>query len=79
MVLFLFYENYSIIFLGDINYSRIRDDEVLNKLNSWRDKIIAVKGNCDFDNVEDELIFDIEDKNIFLSKEIKSGELRVES
>ena len=36
-----------IIFLGDINYSRIRDDEVLNKLNSWRDKIIAVKGNCD--------------------------------
>lgn len=36
-----------IIFLGDINYSRIRDDEVVNKLNSWRDKIIAVKGNCD--------------------------------
>ena len=24
--------------------------------------IMAVKGNCDFDNVEDELIFDIEDK-----------------
>ena len=37
----------NIIFLGDINYSRIRDDEVVNKLNSWRDKIIAVKGNCD--------------------------------
>lgn len=36
-----------IIFLGDINYSRIRNDEVVNKLNSWRDKIIAVKGNCD--------------------------------
>ena len=28
--------------------------------------MMAVKGNCDFDNVEDELIFDIEDKNIFL-------------
>ena len=28
--------------------------------------IMAVKGNCDFDNVEDELIFDIEDKVIFL-------------
>ena len=27
---------------------------------------MAVKGNCDFDNVEDELIFDIEDKVIFL-------------
>lgn len=28
--------------------------------------IIAVRGNCDFDNVEDELIFDIEGKNVFL-------------
>ena len=28
--------------------------------------IMAVKGNCDFDNVEDELIFDIEDKAVFL-------------
>lgn len=28
--------------------------------------VMAVKGNCDFDNVEDELIFDIEDKVIFL-------------
>ena len=28
--------------------------------------IMAVNGNCDFDNVEDELIFDIEDKVIFL-------------
>lgn len=28
--------------------------------------IMAVKGNCDFDNVEDELLFDIEDKLIFL-------------
>ena len=39
-----------IIFLGDINYSRIRDDEAFNKLNSLRDKIIAVKGNCDDSN-----------------------------
>lgn len=39
-----------IIFLGDINYSRIRDDEVFNKLNSLRDKIIALKGNCDDTN-----------------------------
>ena len=28
--------------------------------------IMAVKGNCDFDNVEDELLFDIEEKLIFL-------------
>lgn len=28
--------------------------------------IIAVKGNCDFDNVEDELLFDLEDKVVFL-------------
>ena len=28
--------------------------------------IIAVKGNCDFENVEDEIIFDIEDKTILL-------------
>ncbi len=28
--------------------------------------ILAVRGNCDFDNVEDELIFNVEDKNIFL-------------
>ena len=39
-----------IIFLGDINYSRIRDDEVFNKLNSLRDKIIALKGNCEDTN-----------------------------
>ncbi len=29
-------------------------------------RVMAVKGNCDFDNVEDELIFMIEDKVIFL-------------
>ena len=28
--------------------------------------IMAVKGNCDFDNVEDELLFDLEDKVVFL-------------
>ena len=28
--------------------------------------MMAVKGNCDFDNVEDELVFEVEDKNIFL-------------
>jgi len=28
--------------------------------------IIAVKGNCDFDNVEDEILFDLEDKLVFL-------------
>ena len=28
--------------------------------------IMAVKGNCDFDNVEDELLFDLEDKMVFL-------------
>ena len=39
-----------IILLGDINYSRIRDDEVFNKLNSLRDKVIALKGNCDDTN-----------------------------
>lgn len=27
---------------------------------------MAVKGNCDFDNVEEELVFDIEGKTIFL-------------
>ena len=35
--------------------------------------IMAVKGNCDFDNVEDEIIFDIEDKNIFLCHGDKYG------
>lgn len=35
--------------------------------------MMAVKGNCDFDNVEDELIFDIEDKNIFLCHGDKYG------
>lgn len=35
--------------------------------------IVAVKGNCDFDNVEDELVFDIEDKTIFLCHGDKYG------
>ena len=29
--------------------------------------IIAVKGNCDFEHVEDEILFEIENKNIFLT------------
>lgn len=29
--------------------------------------IIAVKGNCDFENVEEDLVFEIEDKKIFLT------------
>lgn len=28
--------------------------------------VMAVKGNCDFDNVEEELVFDVEGKTIFL-------------
>lgn len=28
--------------------------------------VMAVRGNCDFDNVEDELLFEVEGKNIFL-------------
>lgn len=28
--------------------------------------VMAVKGNCDFDNVEEELVFEVEDKTIFL-------------
>ena len=39
--------------------------------------VIAVKGNCDFENVEDELIFDIDNKKVFLchgdSYEVKYG------
>ena len=65
-----------IIFLGDINYSRIRDDEVLNKLNSWRDKVIAVKGNCDdvndlecvnFPVCENYLVIKVDGKNWYLT------------
>ncbi|GAA0221921.1 metallophosphoesterase [Metaclostridioides mangenotii] len=39
--------------------------------------IIAVKGNCDYENVEEELIFNIEDKKVFLCHghkyNVKSG------
>ena len=41
--------------------------------NMTKVSVIAVKGNCDFDNVEDELIFDIEDKTIFLCHGDKYG------
>lgn len=65
-----------IIFLGDINYSRIRDDELFNKLNSLRDKIIAVKGNCDdyndldcvnFNVCENYLVINIDNVNWYLT------------
>lgn len=29
--------------------------------------LMAVKGNCDFDNVEDEILFNVENYNIFLT------------
>lgn len=35
--------------------------------------IMAVKGNCDFENVEEELVFEIEDKIIFLCHGDKYG------
>jgi len=35
--------------------------------------ILAVRGNCDFENVEDELVFDIEDKTVFLCHGDKYG------
>lgn len=34
--------------------------------NETKINIIAVKGNCDFEQVEDELLFEVENKNIFL-------------
>ena len=46
-----------IIHAGDYGVSK----KYLEKLEAK-----YVKGNCDFDNVEDELIFDIEDKVVFL-------------
>ena len=51
-------------------------DEVLNKLNSWRDKIIAVKGNCDdvndlecvnFPVCENYLVIKVDGKNWYLT------------
>ncbi|RDY24453.1 metallophosphoesterase [Romboutsia maritimum] len=45
--------------------------------------IMAVKGNCDFDNVEEELFFEVEGKNIFLchgdTYDIKYGMGTIES
>lgn len=55
-----------IIFLGDINYSRIRDDEVFNKLNNFKDKIIAVRGNCDDENDIDCVKFPIYENYIVI-------------
>ena len=49
--------------LIDRRLKNIRDTHIHNMTKVG---IMAVKGNCDFDNVEDELIFDIEDKVIFL-------------
>ena len=56
-----------IIHAGD-NFS---DSKYLHRMTNVG--MMAVKGNCDFDNVEDELIFDIEDKNIFLCHGDKYG------
>ena len=65
-----------VIFLGDINYSRIRDDEILNKLNSLRDRVIALKGNCDDENdvscvnfpvIDNYLLFPIDGVNWYLT------------
>lgn len=45
--------------------------------------IMAVRGNCDFDNVEDEILFEVEDRNIFLCHgdkyEVKYGLEMLES
>lgn len=41
------------------------DSKYINK--EYNFDIIAIKGNCDFENVEEDLIFNIEDKKIFLT------------
>ncbi|MGL5327995.1 MAG: metallophosphoesterase family protein [Peptostreptococcaceae bacterium] len=40
------------------------DSKYIHKLTNV--DIIAIKGNCDFDNVENEIVFEIENKTIFL-------------
>lgn len=49
-----------ILFAGD-NFS---DSKYIYKKTGV--DIIAVKGNCDFENVEEEIIFDINEKKVFL-------------
>ncbi len=50
-----------IIHAGD-NFA---DSKYLYKISKV--EVMAVKGNCDYINVEEDLIFDIEDKTIFLT------------
>lgn len=40
------------------------DSKYIHKVSNK--DIIAVKGNCDFENIEDEILFDIEGKSVFL-------------
>ena len=49
-----------IIHAGD-NFS---DSKYLHSMTNVG--VMAVKGNCDFDNVEEELVFEVEDQNILL-------------
>ena len=49
-----------IIHAGD-NFA---DSKYIHKMTKV--DIIAVKGNCDFDNVEDEIAFEVEEKTIFV-------------
>lgn len=47
------------------------DSKYIHKLTNV--DIIAVKGNCDFDYVEEEIVFDVENKTIFLCHGDKYG------
>lgn len=65
-----------IIHAGD-NFS---DSKYIHKATNV--DIIAVKGNCDFEHVEDELVFEVDKKTIFLSHGdsygVKNGVDRIE-
>ncbi|MGL5711804.1 MAG: metallophosphoesterase family protein [Paraclostridium sp.] len=49
-----------IIHAGD----NVIDSKYIHKMTNVG--VMAVRGNCDFENIESELLFDVEEKNIFV-------------
>lgn len=47
------------------------DSKYIHKMTGV--SIMAVRGNCDFENIEDELVFELENKNIFVCHGHKYG------
>lgn len=64
-----------LIILGDVSGSSSNNDYIAKKLNDMKEKVEIIRGNCDSQDFEDKLDFDIFDDDMFFIKKKKYGKV----